>query len=92
MAELDLLVETDFQVMSRLVAQLNRSVATVEERLAALLDLEYLVHQVRSLVTSVLFSGFQGYWSICFLLLAFPVYFLRLVFYDRQHTVTLCQI
>ncbi|XP_023650743.1 nucleotide exchange factor SIL1 [Paramormyrops kingsleyae] len=46
MAQLDLMVETDFQVMSRLVAQLNRSVATVEERVAALLDLEYLVHQV----------------------------------------------
>ncbi|KAL4631531.1 nucleotide exchange factor SIL1 [Arapaima gigas] len=46
MAELDMLLETDFQVMSRLVAQFNHSNATVDERVSALLDLEYLVHQV----------------------------------------------
>ncbi|KAJ8352423.1 hypothetical protein SKAU_G00238990 [Synaphobranchus kaupii] len=46
MAQLDMLVETDFQIMSRLMAQFNSSSSTTEERVAALLDLEYLVHQV----------------------------------------------
>ena len=48
MAQLDIQVETDSQIMARLVAQFNGSSASLEERLKVLLDLEYLVHQVSS--------------------------------------------
>lgn len=47
MVRLDMLMESDFQIMSRLVSQFNSSNATVEEKVKALHDLEYLVHQVR---------------------------------------------
>ncbi|XP_055782505.1 nucleotide exchange factor SIL1-like isoform X1 [Salvelinus fontinalis] len=46
MVRLDMLMESDFQIMSRLVSQFNSSNATVEEKVKALHDLEYLVHQV----------------------------------------------
>uniref|UniRef100_A0A3Q3X4H4 Nucleotide exchange factor SIL1 n=1 Tax=Mola mola TaxID=94237 RepID=A0A3Q3X4H4_MOLML len=46
MAQLELLVETDFQIMKRLLEQLNSSGSTVEQKLSVLLELEYLVHQV----------------------------------------------
>lgn len=46
MEKLDMLVETDFQIMSKLISKLNSSSSTPEERVSALLDLEYLVHQV----------------------------------------------
>ncbi|KPP66748.1 nucleotide exchange factor SIL1-like [Scleropages formosus] len=59
MAQLDMLVETDFQVMSRLMAQLNRSSATVEEKVSALLDLEYLVHQVDNAQDLVSMGGMK---------------------------------
>ncbi|XP_056455833.1 nucleotide exchange factor SIL1 isoform X1 [Gadus chalcogrammus] len=45
LATLNLLVETDFQVIKRLLDQLNRTSST-EQRLQILLELEYLVHQV----------------------------------------------
>lgn len=59
MAQLDLLVETDSQVMARLVAQFNSSSATLEERLKALLDLEYLVHQVDNAQNLVSMGGLR---------------------------------
>lgn len=46
MEELDMLVETDVQVMRRLLNQFNNTNSTTEEKIRALLDLEYLVHQV----------------------------------------------
>ncbi|KAL6118026.1 sil1 [Pungitius sinensis] len=46
MAQLDLLVETDIQIMKRLLDQLKNSNSTTELKLSLLLDLEYLVHQV----------------------------------------------
>ncbi|XP_056144413.1 nucleotide exchange factor SIL1 [Lampris incognitus] len=46
MAQLDLQVETDVQVMTRLLAQYNSKNSTMEQRLQILLELEYLVHQV----------------------------------------------
>uniref|UniRef100_A0A1A8SNG1 Nucleotide exchange factor SIL1 n=1 Tax=Nothobranchius rachovii TaxID=451742 RepID=A0A1A8SNG1_9TELE len=46
MAELDLLVETDLQIMRRLLDQLSSSSASPEQRLKILEELEYLVHQV----------------------------------------------
>ncbi|XP_036404036.1 nucleotide exchange factor SIL1 isoform X1 [Megalops cyprinoides] len=59
MAQLDMLVETDFQVMTRLIAKFNHSSATVEERVAALLDLEYLVHQVDNAQDLVSMGGLK---------------------------------
>lgn len=47
MEALDMLVETDVQVMRRLLNQFNNTNSTTEEKITALLDLEYLVHQVR---------------------------------------------
>lgn len=46
MAQLDLLVETDTQVIRRLLTQFNSTNSTTEQRLNILLELEYLVHQV----------------------------------------------
>ena len=46
LAEMDMRVETDVDIMRRLITKFNSSNATVEERVKALLDLEYLVHQV----------------------------------------------
>uniref|UniRef100_A0A8C1CM50 Nucleotide exchange factor SIL1 n=1 Tax=Cyprinus carpio carpio TaxID=630221 RepID=A0A8C1CM50_CYPCA len=46
MEALDMLMETDVQAMRRLLNQLNNSYSTTEEKVTALLDLEYLVHQV----------------------------------------------
>ncbi|MBN3305876.1 SIL1 factor, partial [Amia calva] len=59
MEELNMMVETDFQVMSRLVKQFNRSEATLDERVAALLDLEYLVHQVDNAQDLVAMGGLR---------------------------------
>lgn len=47
MEALDMLMETDVQAMRRLLNQLNNSYSTTEEKVTALLDLEYLVHQVK---------------------------------------------
>lgn len=47
MEALDMLVETDVQVMRRLLNQFNNTNSTTEEKITALLDLEYLVHQVK---------------------------------------------
>ncbi|XP_047440932.1 nucleotide exchange factor SIL1 isoform X2 [Mugil cephalus] len=46
MAQLDLVVETDVQIMRRLVDQFRSSNTTTEQRRSILLELEYLVHQV----------------------------------------------
>ncbi|XP_054872288.1 nucleotide exchange factor SIL1 isoform X3 [Amphiprion ocellaris] len=46
MAQLDMLVETDVQIMRRLLDQFNSSNSTTEQRLGILLELEYMVHQV----------------------------------------------
>lgn len=46
MEALDMLMETDIQVMRRLLNQFNNTNSTTEEKITALLDLEYLVHQV----------------------------------------------
>lgn len=46
MEALDMLVETDVQVMRKLLNQFNNTNSTTDEKVTALLDLEYLVHQV----------------------------------------------
>ncbi|XP_070818804.1 nucleotide exchange factor SIL1 [Chaetodon trifascialis] len=59
MAQLDLLVETDVQIMRRLLEQLNSSNSTTEQRLSVLLELEYLVHQVDNAQTLCSMGGLQ---------------------------------
>ncbi|KAF7707205.1 nucleotide exchange factor SIL1 [Silurus meridionalis] len=46
MAMLDMLVETDVQIMNKLLSRFSSTNTTMEQKVAALLDLEYLVHQV----------------------------------------------
>ncbi|KAM3612736.1 uncharacterized protein V6R79_013584 [Siganus canaliculatus] len=59
MAQLDLLVETDVQVMKRLLEQFSNSTTTTEQRLSILLELEYLVHQVDNAQTLCSMGGLQ---------------------------------
>ncbi|XP_052430621.1 nucleotide exchange factor SIL1 isoform X2 [Carassius gibelio] len=59
MEELDMLVETDVQVMRRLLNQFNNTNSTTEEKIRALLDLEYLVHQVDNAQNLVSVGGMQ---------------------------------
>ncbi|KAM7417075.1 hypothetical protein PAMA_016942 [Pampus argenteus] len=59
MAELDLLVETDVQIMRRLLDQFNSSNTTMQQKLSILLELEYLVHQVDNAQTLCSIGGLQ---------------------------------
>ncbi|XP_028815844.1 nucleotide exchange factor SIL1 [Denticeps clupeoides] len=59
MAELDMLMETDAQIMRRLITQFNNSNSTVEEKVKALVDLEYLVHQVDNAQNLVPMGGMK---------------------------------
>ncbi|XP_062249399.1 nucleotide exchange factor SIL1 [Platichthys flesus] len=59
MAQLDLLVETDGQILRRLLDQFNSSNSTTEQRLNILLELEYLVHQVDNAQTLCSMGGLQ---------------------------------
>ncbi|KAF3837746.1 hypothetical protein F7725_009514 [Dissostichus mawsoni] len=59
MAELDLLVQTDDQIMRRLLEQFNSSSSTTEQRLSILLELEYLVHQVDNAQNLCSMGGLQ---------------------------------
>lgn len=59
MAQLDLLIETDAQVMTRLLAGLNSSSSTLEQKVNALLELEYLVHQVDNAHNFVSMGGMK---------------------------------
>ncbi|XP_026991521.1 nucleotide exchange factor SIL1 isoform X2 [Tachysurus fulvidraco] len=55
----DLLVETDVQIMSKLLSKFSSTNTTMEQRVAALLDLEYLVHQVDNAHNLVLMGGLE---------------------------------
>lgn len=59
LAQLELLVETDVQIMKRLLDQFNGSNSTTEQRLSILLELEYLVHQVDNAQTLCSMGGLQ---------------------------------
>uniref|UniRef100_A0A3B4X407 Nucleotide exchange factor SIL1 n=2 Tax=Seriola lalandi dorsalis TaxID=1841481 RepID=A0A3B4X407_SERLL len=59
MAQLDLLLETDVQIMRRLLEQFNSSNSTAEQRMNILLELEYLVHQVDNAQTLCSMGGLQ---------------------------------
>lgn len=45
--ELKVQLETDFEIMFKLINKFNSSTSTLEEKIGALHDLEYYVHQVR---------------------------------------------
>ncbi|XP_069027561.1 nucleotide exchange factor SIL1 [Embiotoca jacksoni] len=59
MAQLDLLVETDVQIMRRLLDQFNSSNSTTEQKMSILLELEYLVHQVDNAQSLCSMGGLQ---------------------------------
>ncbi|XP_030595684.1 nucleotide exchange factor SIL1 [Archocentrus centrarchus] len=59
MAQLDLLMETDVQIMRRLLDQFNSSNSTTEQRLSILMELEYLVHQVDNAQTLCSMGGLK---------------------------------
>ncbi|KAG7241922.1 hypothetical protein INR49_024669 [Caranx melampygus] len=59
MSQLELLVETDVQIMKRLLEQFNSSNTTTEQRVNILLELEYLVHQVDNAHTLCSMGGLQ---------------------------------
>ncbi|CAJ1057978.1 nucleotide exchange factor SIL1 isoform X2 [Xyrichtys novacula] len=59
MAQLEMLMETDVQIMKRLLEQFNSSNSTTEQRLSVLLELEYLVHQVDNAQTLCSMGGLQ---------------------------------
>ncbi|XP_059202478.1 nucleotide exchange factor SIL1 [Centropristis striata] len=59
MAQLDLQVETDVQIMRRLLDQFNSSNSTTEQKLNVLLELEYLVHQVDNAQSLCSMGGLQ---------------------------------
>lgn len=44
--ELNVVLESDMQIMVRLINKFNSSSSSLEEKIAALFDLEYYVHQV----------------------------------------------
>lgn len=45
--ELNLQMETEFEIMMKLINKFNSSSSTLEEKITVLHDLEYYVHQVR---------------------------------------------
>ncbi|XP_034739166.1 nucleotide exchange factor SIL1 isoform X2 [Etheostoma cragini] len=59
MAKLDLMVETDVQIMRRLLESFNSSESTTEQKLSVLMELEYLVHQVDNAQTLCWMGGLQ---------------------------------
>ncbi|NWX61288.1 SIL1 factor, partial [Promerops cafer] len=43
---LNMKIETDYEIMVKLISKFNSSASTLDEKVAALYDLEYYVHQV----------------------------------------------
>ena len=56
---LEMNVESDAEIMQKLLKAYNHSDASVETRLGALHDLEYYVHQVQLLNNSKCHTGIQ---------------------------------
>ncbi|NWV64863.1 SIL1 factor, partial [Malurus elegans] len=44
--KLNMKMETDYEIMVKLISKFNSSASTLDEKVAALYDLEYYVHQV----------------------------------------------
>ncbi|XP_006891242.1 PREDICTED: nucleotide exchange factor SIL1-like [Elephantulus edwardii] len=58
-AELNVVIETDMQIMIRLINKFNSSSSSLEEKIAALFDLEYYVHQMDNAQDLLSFGGLQ---------------------------------
>ncbi|XP_073850466.1 nucleotide exchange factor SIL1 isoform X5 [Macaca fascicularis] len=57
--ELNIVIETDMQIMVRLINKFNSSSSSLEEKIAALFDLEYYVHQMDNAQDLLSFGGLQ---------------------------------
>lgn len=57
--ELNVFIETDMQIMVRLINKFNSSSSSLEEKIAALFDLEYYVHQMDNAQDLLSFGGLQ---------------------------------
>uniref|UniRef100_A0A8D0HYD7 Nucleotide exchange factor SIL1 n=2 Tax=Sus scrofa TaxID=9823 RepID=A0A8D0HYD7_PIG len=57
--ELNVVIETDMQIMVRLINKFNSSSSSLEEKVAALFDLEYYVHQMDNAQDLLSFGGLQ---------------------------------
>ncbi|XP_048355885.1 nucleotide exchange factor SIL1 isoform X2 [Sphaerodactylus townsendi] len=57
--ELNMQLETDFEIMSKLINRFNSTASTLEEKIAALYDLEYYVHQVDNAKDLLSLGGLQ---------------------------------
>ncbi|ELW54028.1 Nucleotide exchange factor SIL1 [Tupaia chinensis] len=57
--ELNVVIETDMQIMARLINKFNSSSSSLEEKIAALFDLEYYVHQMDNAQDLLSFGGLQ---------------------------------
>ncbi|CAO2593677.1 Nucleotide exchange factor SIL1, partial [Lemmus lemmus] len=57
--ELNVVLESDMQIMVRLINKFNSSSSSLEEKVAALLDLEYYVHQMDNAQDLLSFGGLQ---------------------------------
>ncbi|XP_047585732.1 nucleotide exchange factor SIL1 isoform X5 [Lutra lutra] len=57
--ELNVIIETDMQIMVRLINKFNSSSSSLEEKIAALFDLEYYVHQMDNAQGLLSFGGLQ---------------------------------
>ncbi|XP_027712299.1 nucleotide exchange factor SIL1 [Vombatus ursinus] len=56
---LNVVIESDLQIMVRLISQFNSSSTTLEEKIMALYDLEYYVHQMDNAQDLLSFGGLQ---------------------------------
>ncbi|XP_034634390.1 nucleotide exchange factor SIL1 [Trachemys scripta elegans] len=57
--KLNMKIETDFEVMVKLINKFNSSTSTLDEKVAALYDLEYYVHQVDNAKDFLSLGGLQ---------------------------------
>uniref|UniRef100_A0A9L0SSH0 Nucleotide exchange factor SIL1 n=1 Tax=Equus caballus TaxID=9796 RepID=A0A9L0SSH0_HORSE len=57
--ELNVVIESDMQIMVRLINKFNSSSSSLEEKIAALFDLEYYVHQMDNAQDLFSFGGLQ---------------------------------
>ncbi|KAF7239838.1 Nucleotide exchange factor SIL1, partial [Varanus komodoensis] len=57
--EINLQLETDFEIMFKLINKFNSSASTLEEKITALYDLEYYVHQVDNANDLLSLGGLQ---------------------------------
>ncbi|XP_009067645.1 PREDICTED: nucleotide exchange factor SIL1-like, partial [Acanthisitta chloris] len=57
--KLNMKVETDYEIMVKLISKFNSSASTLDEKVAALYDLEYYVHQVDNAKDFLSMGGLQ---------------------------------